>query len=59
MVDCDEINNTYDSPKGHAYFLRDKNEGGEPGLVFKHILKTVQTGRVDADPVTRMKVIQP
>ncbi len=46
-VDCDEINNRYDSPKGHAYFLKDDN--GQPGLVFKHMLKAIQTGRVDVD----------
>lgn len=55
MVDCDEVNNIYDSPKGHSYFLKD--EKGLPGLVFQHILNSVQTGRVDADPVMRSRVL--
>jgi esterase/lipase superfamily enzyme len=55
MVDCDEINNVYDSPKGHSYFLKD--DKGQPGLVFQHILNSVRTGRVDADPVMRSKVL--
>ena len=58
MVDCDDVNNRYDNPKGHAYFLKD--DKGHPGLVFQHILKAVQTGRVEVDdPTTRTKVIEP
>jgi esterase/lipase superfamily enzyme len=58
MVDCDEVNNIYDEPKGHTYFLNDENK--QAGLVFQHILKAMQTGRVEVDdPVTRMKVIRP
>ncbi|CAK0742936.1 Alpha/beta hydrolase [Gammaproteobacteria bacterium] len=56
MVDCDEINNVYDT-KGHSYFLND--EAGQPGLVFQHILKSLETGRVDVDDqVTRMKILK-
>ena len=58
MVDCDEINNVYDFPKGHAYFLKDNN--GNPGLVFNHVLKAIQTGRVEVDNLEeRTKVIYP
>lgn len=58
MVDCDEINNIYDSPKGHAYFLKDNK--GQPGLVFQHICKAIQSGRIEVDdPARREKVIQP
>lgn len=56
MVDCDEINNIYDRPTGHTYFLRD--DKGQPGLVFNHICKAIQSGRVEVDdPVKREKVI--
>ncbi|BCS53131.1 alpha/beta hydrolase [Geobacter sp. SVR] len=55
LVDCDEINNLYDKPKGHAYFLND--DKGQPGLVFQHILHSVQCGRVDIDAATRMKIL--
>lgn len=56
MIDCDEINNLYDCPKGHAYFLRD-HQGGA-GVVFQHLLKAIQTGRVEVDcPSTRTKVL--
>lgn len=47
MADCDEFNNLYDSPKGHSYFLRDT--AGRPGVVFQHILRAMQTGRVEVD----------
>ncbi|MCY7295607.1 alpha/beta hydrolase [Alteromonas sp. a30] len=43
-IDCDNFNNRYDHPKGHSYFLDD--ETGAPGAVFKHLLKSMQTGRV-------------
>ncbi len=57
-VDCDEINNRYDHPVGHSYFLDDGK--GKPGLVFKHIFNAIQTGRVDVDnPLKREKIIQP
>lgn len=43
-VDCDEVNTDYDFPKGHSYFL-DDDDGGA-GVVFRHMLKCVETGRV-------------
>ncbi len=46
-IDCDNFNNTYDKPKGHAYFIEDGN--GKPGSVFLHILHSLQTGRVHAN----------
>lgn len=55
-IDCDEFNNTYDCPKGHSYFLKD--DEGQPGLVFLHMLKAMQTGRVEVDDkVARTKVL--
>lgn len=44
-VECDDVNNTYDNPKGHSYF-RSGEKKGKPGLVFKHIFETLSSGRV-------------
>ncbi|MEO5337737.1 MAG: alpha/beta hydrolase [Magnetospirillum sp. WYHS-4] len=55
-VDCDDINSFYDTPKGHAYFLH-AGGGVEPGAAFKHMFHALATGRVDADPTTRMRVL--
>jgi esterase/lipase superfamily enzyme len=46
-IDCDNFNNKYDRPKGHSYFLGDRNS--EAGLVFEHMFNTLKTGRVDVD----------
>ena len=55
-IDCDDFNNSTDPPVGHAYFLRDRNDNVSP--VFTHLWHAVTTGRVDADPTTRTKVLQ-
>lgn len=47
-LDCADFNNTYDSPLGHTYFDRDEN--GNPGLVFDHIWECIKTGRVPMNP---------
>jgi len=44
-VDCDDVNNTYDRPKGHSYF-RSGARKGQPGKVFEHIFATLLQGRV-------------
>lgn len=44
-VDCDDINNAYDPPKGHSYFRSGKTKG-EPGKVFSHIFAIMENGRV-------------
>lgn len=44
-VDCDELNNIYDFPKGHSYF-RSGREKGKPGLVFEHMFNCMLSGRV-------------
>lgn len=44
VADCDNFNNTYDTPVGHAYFLEDKK--GNPGAAFLHIASCIKTGRV-------------
>ena len=54
-IDCDDFNNTVASPTGHAYFLND--EAGQKSPVFHHIMRSIQTGRVDADPATRTKIL--
>ncbi|NCJ07703.1 alpha/beta hydrolase [Synechococcales cyanobacterium C] len=43
-LDCADFNNTYDPPMGHGYFA--EMPSGEPGLVFEHIWRCMQTGRV-------------
>ena len=43
-VDCDDVNNKYDRPNGHTYFLAD--EKGEPGKVFLHIYDAMKKGRI-------------
>ncbi len=43
-IDCDNFNNQYDFPKGHSYFL--ENKQGEMGAVFEHLFNTIKTGRV-------------
>ncbi|MCB1772917.1 MAG: alpha/beta hydrolase [Gammaproteobacteria bacterium] len=44
-VDCDDVNNVYDRPKGHSYF-RSGTRKGSPGKVFDHIFSCLETGRV-------------
>ena len=47
-IDCDDVNNTYDKPKGHSYF-RSGTKKGQPGKVFNHIFETLLKGRVYPD----------
>ncbi len=54
-IDCDDINNEYDNPKGHSYFLNDSV--GNPGVVFKHMYKCISTGRVVVDDPDRRTTI--
>ena len=42
-VDCDDVNNEYDSPKGHTYFRATPQ--GTPGLVFEDIYNTINRRR--------------
>jgi esterase/lipase superfamily enzyme len=51
-VDCDDFNNTYDMPMGHSYFLNDPK--GKDGVVFKHMLEAIITGRVQVDSEHRL-----
>jgi len=44
-VDCDDVNNLYDKPKGHSYF-RSGTRKGSPGKVFEHIFSCLMSGRV-------------
>ncbi len=46
-IDCADFNNTYDSPMGHSYFLTDPK--GKDGVVFKHMLQAMNTGRVQTE----------
>ncbi len=55
-VDCDDVNNSYDRPKGHSYF-RSGTKKGEPGNVFKHIFSCLLSGRVYPDDEERRSSI--
>ncbi|WP_275099779.1 alpha/beta hydrolase [Sedimenticola hydrogenitrophicus] len=55
-VDCDDVNNIYDTPKGHSYF-RTGRVAGTPGLVFEHIFETLVSGRVFPDEEFRRTTI--
>lgn len=46
-IDCDDVNTVYDNPKGHSYFLDDRD--GSQGAVFRHIAACMRTGRVPVD----------
>jgi len=56
IVDCDDVNNTYDNPKGHSYF-RSGRKQGEPGVVFEHIFECLRTGRVFPEDAERRATI--
>ncbi|HXU93512.1 MAG TPA: alpha/beta hydrolase [Gallionella sp.] len=55
-VDCDDVNNAYDFPKGHSYFRSGRTKG-EPGLVFDHIFGCLISGRVFPDDELRRSTI--
>ncbi len=55
-LDCDEVNQLYDHPKGHSYFRYDQN-GKKAGVVFEHIFQCLLTGRVFPDDATRRSKI--
>ena len=54
-IDCDDFNNTLDAPSGHTYFLLDGD--GRPSPVFHHMMRSMLTGRVDADELTRRRIL--
>ncbi|WP_319586429.1 alpha/beta hydrolase [uncultured Desulfobulbus sp.] len=56
IVDCDDVNNAYDNPKGHSYF-RSGRRHGEPGVVFDHIFECLRTGRVFPEDAERRATI--
>ncbi|ADW18654.1 protein of unknown function DUF900 hydrolase family protein [Desulfobulbus propionicus DSM 2032] len=56
IVDCDDINNSYDHPKGHSYF-RSGRTPGKPGVVFDHIFECLRTGRVFPEDAERRSTI--
>jgi len=47
-VDCDDVNNVYDFPLGHSYYLNHGNKE-VPGVVFEHMFDLIQTGRVTSN----------
>lgn len=53
-IDCDNFNNIFDYPAGHTYFLHDNNCGPSP--VFNHMMRSMITGRVDANK-RRVKIL--
>jgi len=56
VVDCDDVNDIYDPPMGHSYFLSGK-ESEKPGLIFEHIFKCLETGRVFPEDESRRSTI--
>ncbi len=57
-VDCDDVNNKYDRPKGHSYF-RSGTRKGTPGEVFNHIFECLISGRVyPEDEFRRSSIIK-
>ncbi len=56
QIDCDDINNLYDNPKGHTYFLSGA-KGGSPGKVFDHIFESLLCGRVFPEDENRRSSI--
>lgn len=56
QVDCDDVNNIYDKPKGHSYF-RSGARKGSPGKVFDHIFECLISGRVFPDDEFRRSSI--
>lgn len=55
-VDCDDVNITYDRPKGHSYF-RSGPRKGTPGKVFEHIFSCILSGRVFPEDEERRSTI--
>ena len=55
-IDCDDFNNSLDSPSGHTYFLRDSSKNPSP--VFKHMMRSMLTSRVDAEASTRTRILE-
>jgi esterase/lipase superfamily enzyme len=47
-LDCDDFNTDYDPPLGHGYFADDRH--GNPGLLFNHIWRCIETGRPLMNP---------
>lgn len=57
-VDCDDVNNSYDMPKGHSYFRSGKRRG-TPGKVFNHIFECLEVGHVyPEDEFRRSSIIR-
>jgi hypothetical protein len=57
-IDCDDVNNNYDMPKGHSYFRSGKRKG-TPGKVFDHIFECLELGRVyPEDEFRRSSIIR-
>lgn len=57
-VDCDEINNQYDFPTGHTYFLPNRNNG-ENNIVLEHLYSLLKTGRFSFEKNQREIILKP
>lgn len=56
-IDCDEVNTAYDMPKGHSYFIDNRDQ--TQGAVFRHIAACMRTGRVHTDgPDSRRLILK-
>lgn len=54
-IDCDEINNKYDDPNGHSYFIN--HAEGTPGVVFEHIYTVIKTGRFSREDSSLKQIL--
>lgn len=55
-VDCDNVNNNYDFPKGHTYFLPN-TDSDENNKVLEHIYRMLENGRFFEDNGTKNLVL--
>jgi esterase/lipase superfamily enzyme len=54
-LDCDDFNTDYDPPVGHGYFAGDRQKNA--GLVFNHMWRCIETGRVSKNPLESRTII--
>jgi hypothetical protein len=54
-LDCDDFNKDYDRQAGHSYFASDPE--GNAGILFNHMWRCIQTGRVPMEPLTARSAI--
>jgi esterase/lipase superfamily enzyme len=56
-LDCNDFNTEYDPPTGHGYFAEDRS--GNAGILFDHMWKCIETGRVPMEQRDAKSTILP